>query len=213
MRNLYFPTKVCYWSSSGDRKISFVNQHSLPWIRITNLESYLSVVNWKMYTELVRKLIYLYHARTSIAYLDSVVSQFMHDLKEVHLWVIYWILHYLKGSLGKEILFKRNFGLAMEAYMNADYAGSLVVRRFTSGYCAFSDSILVLEWEVHEFESLLLRLFVDYCARVGHFRKNYNWPTLGCVIPLYQLKFSKCCNLIRFNIIKISLWPTCEGVC
>ena len=48
-----------------------------------------------MYQCLARKLIYLSHAR-DIAYDVSVVSQFMHSPKEVHLEVVYKILRLLE---------------------------------------------------------------------------------------------------------------------
>ncbi|WKA05210.1 hypothetical protein VitviT2T_023189 [Vitis vinifera] len=65
------------------------------------------------------------------------ISQFMHDPKKPHLQAAYRVLHYLKGNLGKGILFKKNNTLALEAYTDADYAGSLVDRRSTIGYCTF----------------------------------------------------------------------------
>ena len=53
------------------------------------------------------------------------------------------MLHYLKGNLGKGILFKKNNTLALEAYIDADCAGSLVDRRSTTGYCTFLRGNLV----------------------------------------------------------------------
>ena len=47
------------------------------------------------------------------------------------------MLHYLKGNLGKGILCKKNNTLALEAYTDADYAGSIVDRRSTTGNCTF----------------------------------------------------------------------------
>ena len=47
------------------------------------------------------------------------------------------MLHYLKGNPGKGILFKKNDTLALEAYTDANYAGSIVDRRSTTGYCTF----------------------------------------------------------------------------
>ena len=41
------------------------------------------------------------------------------------------------------ILFKRNVGLILEAYAEANYAGSVVNRRLTSGYCNFLGGNLV----------------------------------------------------------------------
>ena len=87
------------------------------------------VVDKRMYQGLVGRLIYLAHTRLDIAYSVSVICQFMHDLhepREPHLQATYRVLHYLKGNPGKRILFKKNNTLALEAYINVDYAGSLV---------------------------------------------------------------------------------------
>ncbi|RVW20492.1 Retrovirus-related Pol polyprotein from transposon RE1 [Vitis vinifera] len=61
-----------------------------------------------------------------ITYSVSMISQFMHDLREPHLQAAYRVLHYLKGNPGKGILFKKNNTLALKAYIDTDYAGSLV---------------------------------------------------------------------------------------
>ena len=79
------------------------------------------MVDKRMYQRLVGRLIYLAHTRPNIAYSVSVISQFMHDPREPHLQVAYRVLHYLKGNLGKGILFKKNNTLTLEAYTDADY--------------------------------------------------------------------------------------------
>ena len=56
---------------------------------------------------LVGKLIYLSHTRPNIVLSISLVSHFMHNLKEDHLQVVFRILRYLKGSLGRELLFSK----------------------------------------------------------------------------------------------------------
>ena len=52
-------------------------------------------------------------------------------------------LHYLKANPSQGILFRRNTGLALEAYTDADYAGSPIDRRSTTGYCTFLGGNLV----------------------------------------------------------------------
>ncbi|RVW89838.1 Retrovirus-related Pol polyprotein from transposon RE1 [Vitis vinifera] len=101
------------------------------------------MVDKRMYQRLLGRLIYLAHTRSDIAYSVSVISQFMHDLREPHLQAAYRVLHYLKGNPRKGILFKKNNTLALEAYTDADYAGSLVDRRSTTGYCTFLGGNLV----------------------------------------------------------------------
>ena len=80
----------------------------------------------RIYQKLVSRLIYLAHTRLDIAYWMSVISQFMHDSRELHLQATYKVLHYLKGNPGKGILFKKNDTLALEAYIDANYAGFMV---------------------------------------------------------------------------------------
>ena len=84
-----------------------------------------AAVECGMYQCVVGKLIYLSHTRSDIAYVVNVVSQFMHSPKEVHLEAIYKILHYLKFTPGKGILFKKNEELSLEAYTDADWAKSV----------------------------------------------------------------------------------------
>ena len=95
------------------------------------------------YQRLVGKLIYLAHTRPDIAYAVSVVSQFMHCPKTSHLQAAHRILHYLKGTPGKGILFRRGRKLTIEAYTDADHGGDLDNRRSTAGYCTFLGSNLI----------------------------------------------------------------------
>ena len=92
---------------------------------------------------MVGRLIYLSHTWPDIAYVVGIVSQFMHEPKELHLQVVYRILHYLKGTPGKGILFKKGGKFTLEAYIDVDYASSVIDRRFTSRYCTFLGGNLV----------------------------------------------------------------------
>ncbi|RDX84089.1 Copia protein, partial [Mucuna pruriens] len=57
------------------------------------------IIEKSQYQRLVGKLIYLSQIRPAIAYIVSMVSQFMHDPKERHLQIVERILQYLKESL------------------------------------------------------------------------------------------------------------------
>ena len=94
-------------------------------------------VDQKMYQQLVGRLIYLAHTRPDIAYSVSVISQFMHDPREIHLQAAYRVLHCLKANPGKGILFKKTSDFALAIYTDADFVGSPLDRWSTLGYCTF----------------------------------------------------------------------------
>ena len=102
-----------------------------------------AAVECGMYQCVVGKLIYLSHTRSDIAYVVNVVSQFMHSPKEVHLEAIYKILHYLKFTPGKGILFKKNEELSLETYTDADWAKSVANWCSTFGYYTYLGGNLV----------------------------------------------------------------------
>ncbi|KAG6520064.1 hypothetical protein ZIOFF_017094 [Zingiber officinale] len=58
------------------------------------------------YQRLVGKLLYLSMTRPDITYVVSVVSQYMHAPKTIHMKAVDRILRYLKSCLGKGLLFK-----------------------------------------------------------------------------------------------------------
>lgn len=95
------------------------------------------------YQKLVGKLIYLSHTRPDIAYAVSVASQFMHSPKQEHMELVTRIIRYLKGSPGRGVMYKNNGNLDVCGYTDADWAGSQVDRRSTSGYFTFVGGNLV----------------------------------------------------------------------
>lgn len=79
-----------------------------------------TIVNKESYQRLVGKLIYLSHTRPNIAFVVSVISQFMHAPYQKHTNTVVKILRYLKGTIGKGLLFTKNSHLEVEAYLNAN---------------------------------------------------------------------------------------------
>ncbi|CAL9009512.1 unnamed protein product, partial [Prunus brigantina] len=99
--------------------------------------------NKEQYQRLVGRLIYLAHTRPDIAYVVSVVSQFMHSPSVSHGNVVDRILRYLKSALGKGLMFSKNGDLEVIGYTYADRAGSITDRRSTSSYYTFVGGNLV----------------------------------------------------------------------
>ena len=101
------------------------------------------MVDTEHYQRLVERLIYLSHMRPDIAYAVSLVSQFMHNPKTIHPDAVFRILRYLKSNPRKGLLFSNNGHLGIEAFADADWAGSPNDRRSTSDFCAFVGENLV----------------------------------------------------------------------
>jgi len=90
--------------------------------------------NKERYQRLVGKLIYLSHTRLDIAYVVSIVSQFMHCPSKDHMDAVNIILRYLKSSPGKRLMFSKNGHLKVVGYTDANWAGNILDRKSTSGY-------------------------------------------------------------------------------
>ena len=67
----------------------------------------------------------------------------MKDPRESHWQAAHRVLVYLKGTAGHRLFFKRNGGLKLEVFIDADFGGSMVDRSSTSAYCSFLGGNLV----------------------------------------------------------------------
>ncbi|KAA0025138.1 Retrovirus-related Pol polyprotein from transposon TNT 1-94 [Cucumis melo var. makuwa] len=94
-------------------------------------------VDKEQYQRLVGKLIYLSHTHPDISFAVSAVSQFMQAPYEEHMEAVKRILRYLKTTPGKGLMFRKTDKKTIEAYTDSDWAGSIVDRKSTSGYCTF----------------------------------------------------------------------------
>ena len=92
---------------------------------------------FERYQRLAGRLIYLSHTRPDIAYVISMISQFMHAPSEDHMTVVMRILSYLKGVPGKGLAFKRYGHMEVKGFTDADWARNLTDRRSTSSYFTF----------------------------------------------------------------------------
>ncbi|CAL8138863.1 unnamed protein product [Prunus armeniaca] len=99
--------------------------------------------NKEQYQRLVGRLIYLANTRPYIAYVVSVVSQFMHSTNISHRNAIDRILRYLKSAPRKGLMFSKNGDFEVVGYTDADWAGSITDRRSTSSYFTFVRGNLV----------------------------------------------------------------------
>ena len=95
------------------------------------------------YQRLVGRLIYLSHTRPNIAYVVSVVSQFMHFSSKEHMDAVYRVLRYLKSFPDKGLFFGRNKDYEIAGYTNANWTRDQTNRKSTFGYFMFIGKNLV----------------------------------------------------------------------
>jgi hypothetical protein len=67
----------------------------------------------------------------------------MHKPSEINMEATLRVLRYLKYSLGRGILFKKNNHLNLIGYTDANWAENLTDRKFTSGYFTFVGGNLI----------------------------------------------------------------------
>jgi len=89
----------------------------------------------KKYTRLIGKLNYLTITRPNISFAVSVVSQILNSPCEDHWNVVIFLLKYIKGSLGKSLLYGHNIHTKFVCYSDANWEGPSSDGRSTSGYC------------------------------------------------------------------------------
>ena len=95
------------------------------------------------YQQLVGKLNYLTITRLDISFPMSVVSQFLQSPCDSHWNVVISILRYIKSTLGQGVLYENRSHSQVVGYTDADWAGSTIDRRSTSGYCVYIDGNLI----------------------------------------------------------------------
>jgi len=98
-----------------------------------------------IYQSTVGALQYLNFTRPDIAFLVNKVAQFMQASTDEHWSVVKQILCYLKSIIQHDLFLSRHFSVQLTAYTNADWAGSIDDRNFTSGYSVFL-GINLISW-------------------------------------------------------------------
>jgi len=95
------------------------------------------------YQSTVVALQYLSFTRPDIAFSVNKVAQFMQAPTDEHWSAVKQILCYLKSTIQHCLFLSRHSSVQLMAYTDADWAGSIDDRKFTSGYCVFLDANLI----------------------------------------------------------------------
>ncbi|XP_020249462.1 uncharacterized protein LOC109826854 [Asparagus officinalis] len=95
------------------------------------------------YREIVGALVYLTISRLDIAYVVHVVSQFVQSPTTVHYVVVLSILHYLRGTLSRALLFSSTSKLQRRAFSDSDWADDIIDCRSINGFCVFLGDTII----------------------------------------------------------------------
>ena len=107
-------------------------------------------------------LMYIMNTRPDICFDVNTLSQFLTDLRHVHLIATNHILSYLKGTVDYGLKYEVNQKIKLEGYVYSDWEGSSIDRKNTSG-CCFSMGLGVIFWFSKKQFSVALNIAeVDY---------------------------------------------------
>ena len=100
-------------------------------------------VNQKLYRGMIGSLLYLTVSRPDIMFCVCLCARFQACLKESHLIALKRIFRYLFGTQNLGLWYPNKSSLELLGFSNADYAGSKIDRKSTSGTCQFLGHMLV----------------------------------------------------------------------
>ncbi|XP_058726358.1 uncharacterized mitochondrial protein AtMg00810-like [Vicia villosa] len=129
-------------TETGMPRCKVVETQMDPNVKLTSVVEY-EIIDREHYQRLAERLIYLSHTRLDIAFVVSVIRQFMHAPGAAHFEAIFIILIYFKGTSRKGLILKNRGHIPIEAYTNADWASNINDKRSTLGYCTFVSGNLV----------------------------------------------------------------------
>ncbi|XP_020676978.1 uncharacterized protein LOC110095683 [Dendrobium catenatum] len=98
------------------------------------------------YRQLTGALQYLTLTRPDIAFNVNLLSQHMHSLLPQHIYLLKRLLCYLKGTINYGLPITKS-NLVLHSFSDADWAGDLISRKSTSGYCSFLGNNII-SWTV-----------------------------------------------------------------
>ena len=102
-------------------------------------------VDATMYCQMILFLMYLTNMRQNIFFVVKTLSQFLIDLRHVHLIAAKHILRCLKGTVDYGLKYEVTQNIKLEDYVDLDWVGSSTDRKSTSG-CFFCMGSGVIFW-------------------------------------------------------------------
>ena len=102
-----------------------------------------TVVHQPTYRSMIGSMLYLTGIRPDIMHAVGIAGRFQENPKESHLQAVRIIFKYLEGTQDFGLWYPRDADLTLDAYTDADWAGSVDDRKSTSGGAFYMGSRLV----------------------------------------------------------------------
>ena len=102
-----------------------------------------------IYREMIGLLIYLKNTQPDIFFAVKTLSQYMVDLRQVHLVATKHVLRYLKGMIDYGLRYARDCNFSLVGHMDLDWVGSVLDQKSTCG-CCFSLRLAVITWHIQK---------------------------------------------------------------
>ena len=103
------------------------------WKKIDTLED--DEADPTLYRQLVGSLMYLVNTRPNICYAVNTLNLFMVEPRRAHWAAAKHILIYLRGIVEYGLKYTKGNEIQLSGFTDADWAGSTVDQKSTSGYC------------------------------------------------------------------------------
>jgi hypothetical protein len=113
------------------------------------------LVDATLYRQIIGSLMYLTNTRPDICFAVNTFSQYLVELKRVHLVVAKHVMRYLKGTLDFGLCYNGDQDFKLIGYTDSDWAGSVSDRKSTSG-CCFSLGSTMTSWQSRKQSSIAL---------------------------------------------------------
>jgi hypothetical protein len=112
------------------------------------------LVDATLYRQIIGSLMYLTNTRPNICFAMNTLSQYLVELRRVHLVVAKHVMRYLKGTLDYGLCYIGDHDFKLYGYIDSDWAGSASDIKRTSG-CCFSLGSAMTSWKSRKQSSML----------------------------------------------------------
>jgi hypothetical protein len=102
-----------------------------------------SEIDPNLYQQLIGSLMYMVNTRPDICYAVNILGHFMAQPRQTQWIAANHVLRYLQGTVGYGLRYASSLDLSLQGYADADWAGSVVDRKSTSGCCFTLGSAMV----------------------------------------------------------------------